>query len=146
MINELIKTSMKNGDKTMLDAYRSIKTKILNELTKKGKQPENDATLFQSMVKKEIKEREEANSFIKENTDNEILAKNQIIIQTLKSHLPQVFSKEEQLKCIDQAIETSKATSQKDMGKVMAQLSNQKDQLDMKFVSMKVKEKLSKLA
>jgi uncharacterized protein YqeY len=40
-------------------------------------------------------------------------------IETLKSFLPQPLSREEVLKIIDQAIEETKASSLKDIGKVM---------------------------
>lgn len=146
MINELIKEAMKSKDKESLAAYRAIKTKILNEMTKKGEKPNNDEKLFLSMVQKEIKERKEANSFIQDENNSTRLG-NEATIRILEKHLPKQLSEEEQISLVKKVVEELGTTDPKDMGKVMGKLkSEHQNEIDMKMVSSMVKSALAEVA
>ncbi len=131
-INELIKQSMKAQDTIALGAYRMVKAKIEEQLNKKNNKKTGD-DLFVSMVKLEMKEREETNSFIK--GESETKETNNKIIEILKIHLPKMLSKGEQINLIKETVESGASN----MGKLMGILSN-RDDIDMKAASAQAKE------
>ena len=138
-INELIKTSMKAGDKLALEAYRAVKGKIQLELTRGGTEKPDPERLFKDCVNREIKERKESNSFIKDSSSPDFVYNEKIII-LLEGHLPKKLSEADQKKLISETVKSIGAQGLKDLGKVMGALTPKKDVLDMKQVSTWVKQ------
>jgi hypothetical protein len=119
-----------------------VKAKIGLKLTEAGREsgkPLTDEEQLQ-LVRKEIKERHEANEFLK--AGDAKYEENKGIIATLEAHLPKQIGGAEADKLIDQVIASSGAAGPKDMGKVMAALRLSGTALDMAYASAKVKEKL----
>lgn len=141
-VNDLIKESMKNGNKMALGAYRSVKAKMLNELTKaKTNYTEDDPQLFTDMIRREVKEQMDTIEQIGDEANELVQGAKKIVDFLTDTHLPKKMSEDDQLQLIKDIIAELNA-EKKDMGKVMGQLSAKKDVLDMKFVSQKVKELL----
>ena len=112
------------------------------ELTKGDPKIENNQALFLACIKKELKERVEENSFQKDVTSHVFVKNNQIIAE-LEQHLPKQMSESEQDGRIAEAIQKTGATGPQDMGKVMGQLKDYKDTMDMARASRIIKERLS---
>ena len=93
-----------------------------------------------ALMQKEIKERQEANEFLKPGQPK--FEENKGIIAVLEAHLPKQMAGAEADALIDQAIASSGAAGPKDMGKVMAALRQSGAALDIGYASAKVKEKL----
>ncbi|MGK0291465.1 MAG: hypothetical protein ACI86H_002933, partial [bacterium] len=102
----------------------------------------DEEVLFQQMVRKEIKEREEANSFITDHSNDAFVA-NQAMIEILQEKLPKMYDDEKQKQIVLDTIAELGATEQKDMGKVMGKLKTHQGKMDMKAASALVREKLS---
>lgn len=141
-IDELIKKAIKEKDTIALSGFRSLKAKIMLTLTAAKREHGKPLTAEEEMaaIKREIKERKESNEFLQAGDPE--FESNQSIIQLLEPYLPQTLSPEETDVIIDNAIEAVKATSAKEMGKVMGQIKKQGLAIDMGYVSTKVQEKL----
>ena len=141
-IDTLIKTAMKSKDALALNAWRSVKAKISLKLTEAGRESGKPLSAEEqaALVRKEIKERQEANEFLKPGQPK--FEENKGIIAVLEAHLPKQMAGAEADALIDQAIASSGAAGPKDMGKVMAALRQSGATLDMSYASAKVKEKL----
>ena len=113
-----IKTAMKNRNATVLNGWRSVKAKATQKLTEKGRHGKaltEEELLF--LIRREVREREEANEYLAKSTPEH--TDNLTIIQILQPHLPAELSKDALEKAVLQAIEQSEAKGPQDMGKVM---------------------------
>lgn len=138
-IDDLIKESMKAKNAPMLTGFRAVKTKILLEKTSATPTKLSDEQIFSAAVAKEIKEREEANSYFKDHKHPDFID-NTIIVEGLKKFLPQKLSATEQLSMIKKIITDTHTKSLADIGKVMGKLAEHKDYLDMKMAHSQIKE------
>src|SRR3989304_2945938 len=121
-IDTQIKTALKAKDARALRAWRSVKAKIGLKLTEAGREsgkPLGEEEQ-QALVKKEIKERQESNEFLKPGDAK--FEENAGIIAILEAHLPKALGAAETDALIDKAIAETGAAGPKDMGKVMAAL------------------------
>ena len=141
-IDTLIKDALKAKNPIALEGYRAVKSKMMLELTKGDPKIENNQALFLACIKKELKERVEENSFQKDSTSH-VFVKNSTIISELEQHLPKQLGEFEQDALIAEAIEKTGATGPQFMGKVMGQLKDYKDKMDMARASKIIKDKLS---
>jgi uncharacterized protein len=134
-----IKTAMKAKDTVALTAYRSLKTKVLVKLSEAGRTPGKELTEeeFAAAAKREIKERAEANEFLK--PDHATHQENTKIIAILESHLPKGMSAEEMESAIQKAIAETNPAGPKEMGKVMAALKKAGGAIDMGAASARIK-------
>jgi uncharacterized protein YqeY len=141
-VDSLIKAALKSKDAVGLNAWRSVKAKISLKLTEAGREPGKPLTEEEQvqLVRREIKERQEANEFLKAGDPK--FEENRGIIASLEAHLPRQITGAEADQLIDQAIASSGGAGPKDMGKVMAALRQSGSALDMAYASAKVKEKL----
>jgi len=139
---EEMKQAMKSNDKGKLSTIRMIRSTVQNKEIELRKPLDDDGILrvIQGMVKKS----EESIEQFKVGGRMDLVEKEMKEIETLKSFLPQPLSREEVLKIIDQTIEETKASSLKDLGKVMKSIMPKLGgKVDGTLVNQLVKERLS---
>ena len=141
-IDELIKKAMKDRNSSLLAGYRAVKSKMMVEKTSPKPLPLSAEQLFLKMVQKEIKERQETNSYYGADAGSKVVAENELIIKGLASHLPQKLSPAEQEKIVTEAIAKTKAKTMKDLSSVMAELGKKRDLIDMGYAAKLTKQRL----
>jgi uncharacterized protein YqeY len=133
---------MKSNEKAKLSTIRMIRSAVKNKEIDLRKPLDEDAILrvIQGMVKKS----EESIGQFKAGGRMDLVEKETKEIEIMKSFLPQPLSREEVLEVIDQTIEETKASSLKDIGKVMKTVMPKLGgKVDGALVNQLVKEKLS---
>jgi uncharacterized protein YqeY len=112
-----MKQAMKTNDKLRLSTIRMIRTAVKNKEIEQRKRLDDESILrvIQGMVRKG----EESIEQFKLGGRADLVEKETKEIEILKSYLPKPLSQGEILKIIDQTIEETKASSLKDLGKVM---------------------------
>ncbi len=139
---EEMKQAMKSNDKGKLSTIRMIRSTVQNKEIELRKPLDDDGILrvIQGMVKKG----EESIEQFKAGGRMDLVEKEMKEIETMKSFLPQPLSREEVLKIIDQTIEETKASSLKDLGRVMKSIMPKLGgRVDGTLVNQLVKERLS---
>ena len=142
-INNDLVHSMKEQDKFTLSVLRMLKSALqLESINKKGDLTDDEVI---SVVKKQVKMRNDSiMEFKKYNKEAEI-EKLQNEIEVLEKYLPESLSEEETMKTIENAFTKINPTSMKDMGLIMKELQSISSRVDMSEVSRIVKEKLMNL-
>ncbi len=103
-----------------------------------------DDTQILAVLDKMLKQRQDSSSQFKQAARLDLVEQEEFEITILQAYLPAPFDTTEIDALIQQAIDTLKANSIKDMGAVMAQLKPiLQGRADIGLVSAKVKEKLS---
>jgi uncharacterized protein len=143
-INNDIKTAMMAKDEAGLRAVRAIKSEIIKAKTEKGAggviSPEKEVQMLQKMVKQR---RDSISEFEKANRQD-LIAKEKEEVEVIEKYLPAMMSEDEVREVVKQAIATTGATTQKEMGKVMGVVSKQlAGKADNKLVADTVKSLLS---
>jgi uncharacterized protein YqeY len=139
---EEMKQAMKSNEKAKLSTIRMIRSAVKNKEIDLRKPLDDDAIarVIQGMVKKS----EESIEQFKAGGRMDLVEKETKEIEIMKSFLPQPLSREEVLKVIDQTIEETKASSLKDLGKVMKTVMPKLGgKVDGALVNQLVKERLS---
>ena len=139
---EEMKQAMKSNDKAKLSTIRMIRSTVKNKEIELRKPLDDDGIfrVIQGMVKKN----EDSIEQFKAGGRMDLVEKETKEIETMKSYLPQPLSREEVLKIIDQTIEETKASSLKDLGKVMKSVMPKLGgKVDGALVNQLVKERLS---
>ena len=139
---EEMKQAMKSNDKVKLSTIRMIRSAVKNKEIDQRKPLDDEAILrvIQGMVKKS----EESIEQFKAGGRMDLVEKETKEIEIMKSYLPQPLSREEVLKVIDQTIEETKASSLRDLGKVMKTVMPKLGgKVDGALVNQLVKERLS---
>jgi len=139
---EEMKQAMKSNDKARLSTIRMIRSALKNKEIELRKPLDEEVILrvIQGMVKKS----EESVEQFKAGGRMDLVEKETKEIEIMKSFLPQPLSREEVLKMIDQTLEETKASSLKDLGKVMkAVMPKLGGKVDGSLVNQLVKERLS---
>ncbi len=137
-----MKEAMKSNDKLRLSTIRMIRTAVKNKEIEQRKRLDDETILrvIQGMVKKG----EESVEQFKLGGRMDLVEKETKEMEILRSFLPQPMSQEEILKIIDQTIEETKASSLKDMGKVMKSVMPKLGgRAEGALINRLVKEKLS---
>jgi uncharacterized protein YqeY len=107
------------------------------------KEEADDAKAIQ-IINKMIKQRNDSISQFKSGGRNDLAEKEEKEVEILSKYKPEQLSEEEVTRKVKEAIETSGASSMKDMGKVMGILnSSLASSADMSMVSKIVKEELA---
>ncbi|NWF93931.1 MAG: GatB/YqeY domain-containing protein [Syntrophaceae bacterium] len=141
LVDEM-KEAMKSNDKLRLSTIRMIRTAVKNKEIEQRKKLDDETILrvIQGMVRKG----EESIEQFKRGGRSDLVEKETKEIEILKSFLPQPLSQEEIVKIIDQTIEETKASSLKDMGKVMKSvMSKLGGRAEGALINQLVKERLS---
>ena len=142
------KNSLKLKDKIKISTYRLILSGIkdLDITNRSGPQKkETDDEDIKKLLKKMIKQRNESIEVYKKNSRNDLLEIEKQEQEILSSYLPKQMTEEETKKiCVD-IINSTNASSIKDMSKVMGELKkNYSDTLDFSLAGKVLKELLNK--
>ena len=115
-------------------------------LNRSGSQKkETDDNDIKKMLKKMIKQRAESIEVYKKNNRDDLLQIEKQEQEILSSYLPKQMSEEETKKICSEVISSTKASSIKDMGKVMGELKKKySDTLDFSLAGKVLKELLNK--
>lgn len=139
---EEMKQAMKTNGKIRLSTIRMIRSSSKNkEIELRRKLEDEDIfKVIQGMVRKG----EESIEQFQAGGRNDLVEKEKMEIEILKSFLPQPISQEEIIKIIDETIQETQASSLKDLGKVMkAVMPRLGGKADGKVINQLVKERLS---
>lgn len=145
LVNELKQdmiTAMKEKDKDRLTVIRMVKASLDKERIDKKIEVNDDVLI--DVVNKQIKLRNDSIEEFKKANRNDLLEQVEKELEVLKKYLPPQLELSEVEKIIDDAIKSNNASTMKDMGKVMQEVSPKvKGKFDMKSVSEIIKNKLS---
>ena len=134
--------SMKSKDVIRLESLRSIKSALLLLKTKNRKKIISEIEEIQ-MLQKLVKQRKESASIYKDQNRLDLAQQEETQSKIISEFLPKQFSKEEIESIIDKIIFETKASSIKDMGKVMSEATLRlAGKAEGKTVSIIVREKL----
>lgn len=137
-------TAMKEKDKDKLTVLRMVKGAMQLEAIN-NKKEENEELLI-DVVSRQIKMRKESILEFEKGNRTDLVEATQSEINILKEYLPKQLSEEEIDKIIDDAFNKINPTSNKEMGLIMREVTPLlKGKADMKLVSDKIKERVSKL-
>lgn len=134
--------AMKAKDKDRLTVIRMLKAALDKERI--DKKIEITDEVFISVLEKQVKMRNDSIEEFKKAGREELVEKTLGELEVLKKYLPEALSENEVMDIINDAITKLEATTMKDMGKVMSEVSPKvKGRYDMKEVSSIIKSKLS---
>lgn len=134
--------AMKNHDKIKLSTIKLLKASIQMEEINSKKELTDDDII--SLVTKQIKMRKDAILEFEKANRTDLIDEYNKEIDVLKEYLPKPLSNDEIIKIIDDVFEIIKPESQKDMGKIMKEISPKlKNKADMGYVNSIIKEKLN---
>lgn len=140
-LSELMKASMKSGDKDTLAYVRNLHAAIRKkEIDDKV---ELDDAGVQKIIQTAMKQRQDSIEQYKSGNRPDLVAKEEAELNFLKQYMPAQMSEEEIRKLVDWAVTESKAQGPKEMGKVMGLLMPKvQGKADGKLVNQIVKERL----
>jgi uncharacterized protein YqeY len=143
-INNDIKQAMLAKDKDRLAALRDIKAKLLLEATSGGGSEVSEEVAMKICMKLHKQRVETYDLYIAQ--DREDLAADELFqAKVIEGYLPKMLSEEEILIEVQNAIQTSGATSPQEMGKIMGILTAKlAGKADGKIISTLVRQELSK--
>lgn len=122
-ITEGMKTAMRAKDSVALGALRGLKAAIQNARLAKGSvNAELTPAEEQSVVRKQIKQREDAIALYAQAGRTEQVEKEQAEITILAALLPKEMTEAEIVPLLEAVIAELGATSKKDMGRVMKEM------------------------
>lgn len=135
-------TAMKEKDKDRLTVIRMVKAALDKE--KIDKKIEITDDLLIDVVNKQIKMRNDSIEEFKKASRDDLVESVTKEVEVLMNYLPEQLSEEEVESIISEVITTLEASSMKDMGKVMQEVTPKvKGRFDMKKVSEIIKSKLN---
>lgn len=138
---ELIK-AMKEKDKTKLNTLRSVKGAMQLEIIN-NKKEENDDLLI-TVINKQIKLRKDSIEEFKKANRTDLVNSYEEEIKILQDYMPKMLTEEEINKIIDEGIKKTGASTIKDLGLVMREVSETlKNRCDMKSATNIIKGKLN---
>jgi len=136
-----MKTAMRSGDKKRLSIVRLILAEIQQKEVDTRQTLDNNALV--KLLNKMSKQRRESMEQYKNAERQDLFDQENYELSVISEYLPESLSQEEIEKIVMDAIETTSASSIKDMGKIMSHIkSNVTGNLDMAIVSTLVKNKL----
>lgn len=141
-----MKEAMKSHDKETLSTLRFLKSAIdlfkINNKMDRTESPNDDTVI--EVVSKQVKTHKESIEEFKKAGRDDLVENLLKEVQILSKYLPEQLSEDEVRSKIDEVISSIEATSIKDMGKVMKELTPLfKGKADMKLVNEIVREKLN---
>ena len=140
-LNEEMKRAMKVKDKGRLSAIRLVRGAIRDKEIDDQVELDDDGVL--EVIASQIKKRKDALEQLRKSGRKELVEAEEEQIQVLQEFLPAQLSEAEIEALVAQAIEETKATSMRDMGKVMGKLVPQlRGRADNSVVSQIVRRKL----
>ena len=140
--NDIV-NAMKAKDTLRLSTLRLLKGAIDLEKINKRLEALSDEDIY-VIIGKQIKTRKESIVEFEKGNRKDLIDKTNEEIKILSSYMPEMLSEEEIINIIDETISLINATSIKDMGSVMREVSPKlKGKADMSLVSSIIKNKLS---
>ncbi len=141
-IQDAVISAMKSGDKERLKIVRLI-TSSMKQVEVDDRIELDDARII-AILDKMVKQRRESISQFKTAGRDDLVKQESFEIDIIQEFLPQALSEEELDTIVNQAIETTGASSIKDMGKVMGLVKPQIiGRADMGEISGRIKSLLS---
>jgi len=139
--SELMKASMKSGDKDTVGFTRNLHAAIRKkEIDDKV---ELDDAAVQKLISTAMKQRQDSIEQFKQGGREDLVEKESAELKFLMSYMPQQMDEAEIRKVVEWAVTEAKATSAKDMGAVMKLLMPKvSGKADGKLVNQIVKEKI----
>jgi hypothetical protein len=142
LIEEAVKTSMKNRDKETTSTLRMAISELKKEEIDKRIDLEDEQVI--QILQRMIKQRKDSYTQFSDAGRNELAEKEQNEISILSDFLPEQLSEEELTVIVTDVIKETTASGPQDMGKVMGSLKQRiQGNADMGLVSKIVKENLS---
>ena len=125
-LQEDMKSAMLGKEESRLSTIRMLKSAIqYYEIQKGGAGYEATDEDVVEVVGREIKKRKEAIDLYEKGGRQELADKEKAEMNVLQKYLPEQMSEDDVKKLIDEAIESTGASTMQDMGKVMGILSPQ---------------------
>jgi len=138
------KEAMKNRDTLKSSVLSFLRADMMNLALAKKKEKLDDSEAI-SVIKKQIKQRQDSIEQFTKGGRLEMAQKEKEESEILKTYLPPELSLDEIKKVIEEAIASTNAQGIKDMGRVMKEVTAKvSGQADGKLVSDLVRERLSK--
>src|SRR5215469_5962357 len=143
-LKEELKQAMLARDTEKTSTLRMVISALsYYEIEKGGAGYEATDEDVETVLQKQAKQRRDSIEQFKAGGRDELAEKETQELKLIESYLPQQMSEEEVKKLVDEAVASTGATSQSDMGKVMGALMPKvKGKADGSLVSRFVKEKL----
>ncbi len=136
-----MKSSMKAGDKARLSVIRLMLAAI-NQI-EVDERIELDDSRITAVLDRMTKQRRESIEHFSRASRDDLIAIEEYELQVIREYLPEPLSEAEIKALVEQSIQTSDASSIKDMGRVMGILKPQlQGRADMKKVSQLIKSRL----
>lgn len=143
-LSDLMKSSMKSGDKETLSNVRNLHAAIRKKEIDDRVDLDDAAVL--KIISTLVKQRQDSIEQFKQGGREDLVAKEQAELKFLQSFMPAQMDEAAIRKMVDWAVTEAKATSAKDMGNVMkVLLPKVQGQADGKLVSQIVKERLAQV-
>jgi len=137
------KEAMKNKDTLRSAALSFLRADLINVAFAKKKKNLNDEEVI-AVIRKQIKAHQDSVDQFKKGARQDLADKEAKELQILKAYLPQELTSDEIKKIIEEAVVSTGAQGQKDMGKVMKEVNAKiSGRAEGKLVSDLVKERLS---
>ena len=141
------KSAAKAKDKNKISTYRLILSGIkdldINNRSKPEKKETDDEDI-KKLLKKMIKQRSESIELYKKNNRKDLQKIEESEVEVISQYLPKQLSEEETKKICIEIINSTRASSIKDMGKVMGELKkNNSDSIDFSKAGAVIKELLN---
>ncbi len=138
------KSALKAKDKNKISTYRLILSGIkdldINNRSQVDKKETDDEDV-KKLLKKMIKQRTESIEMYKKNNRNDLQEVEEKEVEVISQYLPQQLNDEDTRKLCSEIINSTGASSIKDMGKVMGELKkNNADNIDFSKAGAIIKE------
>ena len=146
-INQQFNAALKNKDKTLVSTLRlilaAIKERDIANRSGGKKEEAKDQEIIK-VLQKMKKQRQDSASLYKKGGRQELLNAEESEIKIIDTFLPKQLSEEETKKICKEIVESTGASSIKDMGKIMGSLKQKySDTIDFSKVNIIVKELLN---
>ena len=146
-INQQFNTALKNKDKTLVSTLRlilaAIKERDIANRSGGKKEEAKDQEIIK-VLQKMKKQRQDSASLYKKGGRQELLNAEESEIKIIDTFLPKQLSEEETKKICKEIVESTGASSIKDMGKIMASLKQKhSDSIDFSKANVIIKGLLS---
>ena len=146
-INEQFNNALKSKNKTLVSTFRlilaAIKERDIANRTSEKKEEIKDQEIIKVLLKMK-KQRQDSADLYKKGERQELLEVEEAEIKIINTFLPKQFNEEETKKICKEIIESTGASSIKDMGKIMGSLKQKySDSIDFSKANTIVKGLLS---
>ncbi len=143
IINEDLKKAMKEREKDKLEAIRAVKTAFLLAKADKGVSSVLTEDEELRIIQKLVKQRNESAEIYKSQNRIDLYDKETIEAKVISAYLPKQLTDKELTDAIKKIIQTTGASTIKDMGKVMGLATKElAGKAGNKIIAAKVKELL----